>query len=398
MENIEALVIGAGPAGLMAASKLAAAGRKVLVVDAKSSLGRKFLMAGRSGLNLTKDEPVDDFVQAYGGAREWLEPMLRAFGPEQVKGWAEGLGQDVFTGSSGRLFPKSMKASPLLRSMLVGLADNGVASRTKWRWNGWDGQVLQFETPEGPRSIEAGVTILALGGASWSRLGSDGKWTEFFADGLAPFKPANMGFLCGWSKFMQPHYGSPVKPVSLSFGDKTVRGEFVVTSRGIEGGAVYSISAYLRDGMGPDGVTVMLDLVPDLELEQVSARLSKPRGKNSMSNHLRKTLGLKNVRAALLHEAGPLPENKQALAQRIKALPLALQGPTPIDEAISTAGGLKQSALTSDLMLKARPGVFCAGEMLDWEAPTGGYLLTACLATGHHAGIAAEKYLATNEV
>ena len=388
MEQVDALVVGAGPAGLMAASRLAEAGVKVVVVDAKPSVGRKFLMAGKSGLNLTKDEPIDEFLNAYGEAREWLEPMLRAFGPVEVRAWAEGLGQEVFTGSSGRVFPKVMKTSPLLRSWMGALADKDVEVRTRWRWTGWDGDALRFDTSDGERVIEAKATVLALGGASWARLGSDGAWAKWLDVPTAPFKPANMGFLREWSNFMKPHFGAPVKPVRLTVGEHSVKGEFVITARGIEGGAVYAISSMLRDGD-----ELAIDLMPDMELKDVIAKLNRPRGKNSLSNHLRKTLGLKGVKAALLREVGPLPETFTGLAKRLKSLPLALNGPTPMDEAISTAGGVTQAALTDTLMLKSRTGVFCAGEMLDWEASTGGYLLTACLATGLHAGNSAVEYL-----
>ncbi len=388
MEQIEALVVGAGPAGLMAASRLAEAGVKVVIVDAKPSVGRKFLMAGKSGLNLTKDEPIDNFLKAYGAAQDWLEPMLRRFGPIEVRAWAEGLGQEVFTGSSGRIFPKTMKTSPLLRNWMGTLAEAGVEVRTRWRWTGWDGDALKFDTPDGARVIAAKTTVLALGGASWARLGSDGVWSEYLEAQTAPFKPANMGFLREWSDFMKPHFGAPVKPVRLTVGEHSVKGEFVITARGVEGGAVYAVSSQLRDGG-----ELAIDLMPDMDLKTVIAKLNRPRGKNSLSNHLRKTLGLKGVKAALLREAGPLPETFTGLAKQIKALPLVLDGPTPMDEAISTAGGVTQSAVTDGLMLKSRAGVFCAGEMLDWEAPTGGYLLTACLATGLHAGDAAVKYL-----
>mgnify|MGYP002525234417 CR=1 FL=1 len=393
MEQIEALVVGSGPAGLMAASQLAGAGVQVVVVDAKPSVGRKFLMAGKSGLNLTKDESLNEFLKVYGEARSWLEPMIRDFGPVQVQNWAIKLGQEIFTGSSGRVFPKVMKASPLLRNWMEELGRDGVEVRTWWRWKGWAGDALRFETPEGEKLITPKVTILALGGASWSRLGSDGAWAAFLDVPLAPFKPANMGFLRDWSKFMEPHFGAPVKPVKLVLGDVSIKGEFVVTARGIEGGAVYAISAPLRDS----DELLTLDLLPDMSLDSVITRLDRPRGKNSHTNHFRKVLGLKGVKAALLREVGTMPETNVELAKRIKMLPLNLLGPTPIDEAISTAGGVPQSVLSETLMLKTRAGVFCAGEMLDWEAPTGGYLLTACLATGRRAGDGAVSYLKSRD-
>ncbi len=380
---IDALIIGAGPAGLMAAEALNSAGVRPVIAEAKPSVGRKLLMAGKSGLNLTKDEPFDTFLTAYGETADWLAPMLRAFGPEQVQDWAKGLGQEVFTGSSGRVFPKTMKASPLLRAWLRRL---DVDVRTRWRWTGWDGEGITFDTPDGPQILHPKVTILALGGASWSRLGSDGKWAAYLE--IAPFQPANMGFRRDWSDHMARHFGAPVKPVRLMVGDQVVDGEFVVTEKGVEGSAIYAVSRALRDGGA-----LVLDLLPGLTEAEVAKRLAKPRGKASLSNHMRKALGLTGVKAALLREAGPLPESAEALAARIKNLPLALDGPAPLDEAISTAGGIRQSALTSDLMLIDRPGVFCAGEMLDWEAPTGGYLLTGCLATGRWAGLAAADYL-----
>ncbi len=386
MEQLDALVVGAGPAGLMAAAQLVEAGKRVVVVDAKPSIGRKFLMAGKSGLNLTKDEPLEVFLNAYGEARDWLEPMLRAFGPVEVQAWANALGQEVFTGTSGRVFPKAMKTSPLLRNWLAGM---DIEIRARWCWTGWDGDALTFDTPNGVQVVQPRVTVLALGGASWARLGSNGTWAEFLGVETAPFKPSNMGFLRSWSKYMEPHFGAPVKPVGLSCGGRSVKGEFVITARGVEGGGIYAVSTMLREGGD-----LVLDLLPDRSVEDVAARLARPRGKNSLGNHMRKVLGLKGVKAALLRELGDLPDGMDALAARIKALPLPLDGPTPLDEAISTAGGVVRDVLTPDLMLKDRAGVFCAGEMLDWEAPTGGYLLTACLATGRCAGIGAVRYLA----
>lgn len=384
MEQLDALVVGAGPAGLMAADQLARAGMRVVVVDAKPSIGRKFLMAGKSGLNLTKDEPLEMFLDAYGEARDWLAPMLHAFGPIEVQAWANALGQEVFTGTSGRVFPKVMKTSPLLRNWLAGM---DVEIRTRWRWTGWDGDGLAFETPDGMRAVKPRVTVLTLGGASWARLGSDGKWADLLDGKTTPFRPSNMGFLRGWTKYMEPHFGAPIKPVRLTCGDSSLKGEFVITSRGVEGSAIYAMSGMLRDGG-----ELVLDLLPDISLADVTERLARPKGKNSLTNHMRKVLGLKGAKVALLREMGTLPTEPAALAARVKMLPIPLDEPTPIDEAISTAGGVVREALQDDLMLRDRAGVFCAGEMLNWDAPTGGYLLTACLSTGRWAGIGAAKY------
>ena len=386
-ERIEALVVGAGPAGLMAASALARAGRRVVVAEAKPSAGRKLLMAGKSGLNLTKAEPFDDFLAAYREAADWLRPMLVAFGPKDVQDWATGLGQPVFTGSSGRVFPNAMKASPLLRAWLAGL---DAEMRLRWRWQGFERDALRFSTPNGPRLVRPDVTVLALGGGSWARLGSDAAWLPWLAAegvGLAPIRPANMGFRVQWSPHMARHFGAPVKGCALTAGGRRVRAEFVLSARGVEGGGIYALYRELRDG-----AALTLDIFPDLTAEQITARLARPRGKASRSNHLRKILGLEGARAALVNEClRPLPEAAE-LAAKLKALPLPLAGPRPLDEAISTAGGVTQNAVDEGLMLRARPGVFVAGEMLDWEAPTGGYLLTACLATGHWAGRHASRW------
>ncbi|WP_430449759.1 TIGR03862 family flavoprotein [Rhodophyticola sp.] len=377
----DALVIGAGPAGLMAAETLARAGRQVLLAEGKPSAGRKFLMAGKSGLNLTKVEPLPRFKAAYHEAEPWLAPMLDAFGPKQVQGWASALGQQLFTGSTGRVFPVAMKASPLLRSWMARME---VDLRRRWHWQGWQGAGFVFDTPEGQKVLHPKVTVLALGGASWARLGSDGAWAPWLAGKgvkIAPFAPANMGFDMDWSAHMAPHFGMPVKNVALKAGEQVHRGEFVISERGLEGGGIYAVSRALREG-----AALTLDLVPDLGPEEVTARLFRPRGKQSLANFLRKALRLTGTRLALLQEFGrPLPEGP-ALAALIKALPVPHQGPRPMDEAISTAGGVARSALDETLMLRALPGVFCAGEMLDWEAPTGGYLLTACLSTGRWAG------------
>lgn len=386
-----AWVIGGGPAGLMAAQALIDAGHAVTVTDAKPSLGRKFLMAGKSGLNLTKDEPPDAFAAAYGGAAERLAPMLSAFGPDAVRAWAEGLGQPVFTGSTGRVFPVAMKASPLLRAWLARLAAQGVAFRTRWRWTGWDGDALVFDTPEGRQAITPDVTVLSLGGASWARLGSDGAWAGILrARGVpvTPFAAANAGIMVPWSAHMQPQFGAPLKAMAFRAGGITSRGEAVLTRDGIEGGGVYPLSPAIRDG-----AEMSMDLCPDLDAATLAARLAG-QGKDSLTNHLRKRLRLSPVALALAQELGrPLPRDPVALAALLRALPVPHRGLAPMDGAISTAGGVALDALDDRLMLKALPGTFCAGEMLDWEAPTGGYLLTACLATGLQAGRAAAGWL-----
>jgi uncharacterized flavoprotein (TIGR03862 family) len=384
---MDALVIGAGPAGLMAAEMLAAAGRTVVVAESRPSPGRKFLMAGKSGLNLTRDEPPDRFVSAYDEAAPWLRPMLSAFGPAEVCAWAEALGQPVFTGSSGRVFPRVMKASPLLRAWLARLGRAGVTLRTRWRWTGLDGGGLSFDTPAGPLRLTPRVTVLALGGASWARLGSDAAWVPWLAShgvALAPFRPANMGLRVDWTPAMARHFGAPVKGVALLAGGARVRGECVVSARGLEGGGLYAVSRAVREG-----APLAFDLCPDLAQPALAGRLAGA-GRDSLPNRLRKTARLDPVRIALVQEFGrPLPAGPEALAALLKSLPVRHAGPRPLDEAISTVGGVMRAAVDDGLQLRALPGVFVAGEMLDWEAPTGGYLLTACLATGRHAGLAA---------
>lgn len=381
-----ALVIGAGPAGLMAAETLANAGLSVIVADAMPSPGRKFLMAGKSGLNLTMDLPTEAFLKGYGILPDTVAAAVAAFGPAEVMAWSEGLGQAVFTGTSGRVFPKTMKASPLLRAWLARLEMAGVALHRRWRWQGWDGEGVAFDTPEGRQVLHPGVTVLALGGASWRRLGSDGAWADLIPDAVAPFQPANMGFRVDWSAHMAPYFGKPVKGCALTAGSQETRGEFIVSVRGIEGGGIYAVSRVVRDG-----AALTLDLCPDLSVKVIRQRLARPKGKTSRSNHLRKALKLDGVRLALLNEFGrPFPED---LAPLVKELPLRHAGPRPIDEAISVAGGVRFDVLDTVLMLRDRPGTFVCGEMLDWEAPTGGYLITACLATGRLAGQGAARFV-----
>ena len=384
--HCDALVIGAGPAGLMAAEELARAGRQVLIAEARPSPARKFLMAGKSGLNLTQDEPLPALTAEYREAAPWLAPMLAAFGPDEVQDWARALGQKVFTGSSRRVFPVAMKASPLLRAWLLRLDGMGVQLRTRWRWTGFGDGGLTFDSPAGPQVLSPAVTVLALGGASWARLGSDAAWVPWLEQkgvSIAPWQPANMGVRMTWSPHMARHFGAPVKGVALCVGNQRQRGEFVISARGLEGGGIYAVSRALREG-----APLILDLLPNLPADQITLRLGRARPGESQSNRLRK-LGLSPAATALVQEfARPLPEGA-ALAALIKALPVPHAGPRPLDEAISVAGGIRAGALTDGLELRALPGMFACGEMLDWEAPTGGYLLTACLATGRWAGRAA---------
>ena len=377
---MDALVIGAGPAGLMAAEELARAGRRVVVVEGKPTVGRKFLMAGKSGLNITKDEALPAFQGRYDS--DFLAPMLAAFGPAEVQAWCRDLGQPVFTGSSGRVFPKAMKASPLLRAWLVRLAAAGVELRTRWRWTGFDGDGLAFDTPLGRQVLTPSVTVLALGGASWARLGSDAAWVPWLADRgveIAPFKPANIGLRVDWSAHMARFYGLPVKGAALLAGKQRDRGEFVISARGLEGGGIYAVSRSVREG-----AALGLDFMPDVAMSDVEARLAKMRAGETAANRLRK-LGLAPVAVALVMEFG----RGMPLGRSVKFLPVAHRGPRPMDEAISVAGGVSRAAVTDDLQLRAIRGVFVCGEMLDWEAPTGGYLLTAAWATGRWAGRAA---------
>ncbi|MFT3937831.1 NAD(P)/FAD-dependent oxidoreductase [Rhodopseudomonas sp.] len=403
--DIDAAVIGAGPAGLMAAEQLALGGMRVTVFDGMGAPARKFLLAGRGGLNLTHSEALPDFLSRYGAAQAWLTPAIEAFGPEQLRAWADDLGQPTFVGSSGRVFPVAMKASPLLRAWLRRLDALGVQLRLKYRWTGWDGEGrLSFDTADGPRSIAARATVLALGGASWPRLGSDGSWSDLLAAkdiAIAPLRPANCGFVAAWSAlFADKYQGAPLKNVALSFGPRTVRGEAVITRDGIEGGAIYAISAVLRDAILAEGeAKLSIALRPDLTTADLAARLAKPKGKQSQSTYLRKAAGLSPAGIGLLQEAAhgsgvalaTLPADR--LAALINTVPVRLVGTAPIAKAISTAGGIALGEIDADYMLRKLPGVFAAGEMLDWEAPTGGYLLTACFATGVMAGRGALRWL-----
>ncbi|MGY3528103.1 NAD(P)/FAD-dependent oxidoreductase [Bradyrhizobium sp. USDA 4452] len=399
-------VIGAGPAGLMAAETLAAGGAQVTVYDAMPSAGRKFLMAGRGGLNLTHSEPLPDFLGRYREAMSHLKAAVEAFPPDALRAWSAALGQPTFIGTSGRVFPKVFKASPLLRAWLRRLDAAGVRFAFRHRWIGWDDSGgLLFATPDGPREVNADASVLALGGASWPRLGSDGTWTVTLAAkgiAVAPVRPANSGFTVAWSDVFRVRFeGQPLKGIALTIGPYTVRGEAVVTRAGIEGGAIYALSAELREAvLGIGQATLTIALRPDLDAAALTTRLSGTRGKQSLANFLRKAAQLSPVGIGLMQEAAiasgrPLASFSPAeLAQLINAIPVQLTGIAPIDRAISTAGGIAFSELDTHFMLRKLPGVFAAGEMLDWEAPTGGYLLQASFATGVAAGKGALRWLA----
>ncbi|MET3133164.1 putative flavoprotein (TIGR03862 family) [Oxalobacteraceae bacterium GrIS 1.11] len=397
-------VIGGGPAGLMAAQTLAAGGLGVDLYDAMPSVGRKFLLAGRGGMNITHAEPYADFVGRYGKRRAALQVMLDDFGPDSVRAWVHGLGVATFVGSSGRVFPADMKAAPLLRAWLHRLREAGVVFHMRHRWTGWrDGQLL-FATPDGERALAADAVILALGGGSWARLGSDGAWQALLAARgvpLAPLEPANCGFDVDWSEHFSSRYaGHPLTTVAIASIDAAgqpvcKQGQFVVTAGGVEGSLIYALSGALRDQItATGGALIHLDLAPDWSLERVEAEVGRPRGARSMASHLQSRLGIKGVKSGLLRECISAAEfaDPQRLARAIKRLPLRLRRPRPIDEAISSAGGVRFEGLQQS-MLRAVPGVFVAGEMLDWEAPTGGYLLTACLASGKAAADGALAWL-----
>ena len=395
-------IIGGGPAGLMAAETALAGGASVTLYDAMASVGRKFLLAGKGGLNLTHSDPADVFLARYGERTTKVAPWLNVFGPEALRAWAQDLGVETFVGSSGRIFPADMKAAPLLRAWLRRLRQAGLTVQVRHRWRGWDGAGAPcFETPHGAKSAEADAVILALGGGSWPKLGSDGAWVPLLAERavpVAPLQPANCGFDVGWTEHFRAKFaGHPVKTVGVVAKSPTGAvmrrmGEFVITETGVEGGVIYAVASCLRDEIQATGRgTLRLDLAPDRELPRLIKDLSQPRGKRTMATHLQRRAHIEGVKSGLLRELVSKEDfaDPTRLAASIKSLPLTLASPRPLEEAISTAGGVEFKALDKRLMVRALPGLFCAGEMLDWEAPTGGYLLTACFASGRIAGAGA---------
>ena len=399
-------VIGGGPAGLMAAEVLIQGGVRVDLYDAMPSVGRKFLMAGKGGMNITHSEPMEPFLSRYGARRAQIKPLLDTFGPEALREWVHDLGIETFVGTSGRIFPTDMKAAPLLRAWLHRLREAGAHFHMRHRWCGWDENgALRFATPQGEHTANADAVVLALGGGSWARLGSDGAWVPLLAQrgiSVMPLQPANCGFDVGWSEHFSSRFaGHPVKTVTVTFTDAAgglhrQQGDLMVTSTGVEGGLIYSLSALLRAQIAATGAAVIyLDLTPGKDLPRVIAEIAHPRGSRSMASHLQSRASIKGVKTGLLRELVPPSDfaNPERLAATIKSLPLRLIAPRPLDEAISSAGGIAFEALDECLMLRAMPGVFCAGEMLDWEAPTGGYLLTACFASGRTAGLGALVHL-----
>ena len=401
-----AAIIGGGPAGLMAAEMLARAGAKVTVYDQMTSLGRKFLMAGRGGLNLTHSEELPQFLTRYGDIDPLLRSAIEAFPPAALRAWSDSLGQSTFVGSSGRVFPSTLKTSPLLRTWLLRLGNLGVTTKLRHRWEGWDGDGgLRFIANDKELFADPDVVVLALGGASWPRLGSDARWTAALQTqdiALAPLRPANCGFTAAWSEVFRRFEGQPLKRIAIAHAGRSVRGEAVITREGLEGGAIYALSSPLREAIERGGeATIAIDLLPDVSAAKLTERLSSPRGKQSLSNFLRKATHLSPAALALVREAAlakslSLPTlNAKALASLVKAVPVRLTGVQPIAKAISTAGGIRFDELDEHFMLKKRPGVFVAGEMLDWEAPTGGYLLQATFATGMAAGRGAVEWLAS---
>ena len=399
------VIIGGGPAGLMAADAAVTAGAIVELYDTMPSVGRKFLLAGKGGLNLTHSEPMESFLSRYGTCRALIEPAIRSFPPAALRAWAHELGVETFVGTSGRIFPTDLKAAPLLRAWLRRLRMAGVQFHVRHRWCGWDEHGrLRFITSNGMSSVQADAVVLALGGGNWPHFGSDAAWIQILAERkipISPLKPANCGFNVRWSEHFRTKFaGHPVKTVEATA--KTVdgvmirqRGEFVITETGVEGGVIYAVSSYLRNCIEKDGpATLWLDLAPDRSLQRLTDDLSQPRGKHTVATHLKRCAGVGGVKAGLLREAVPKETlaDPARLATAIKSLPVTLVSPRPLEEAISTAGGVSFEALDSRLMIRSLPGVFCAGEMVDWEAPTGGYLLTGCLATGRLAGGAAAEW------
>lgn len=399
-------VIGGGPAGLMAAEVLIQSGVRVDLYDAMPSVGRKFLMAGKGGMNITHSEPMEPFLSRYGARRAQIKPLLDTFGPEALREWVHNLGIATFVGTSGRIFPTDMKAAPLLRAWLHRLREAGVHFHMRHRWCGWnENGALRFTTPQGEHASNADTVVLALGGGSWARLGSDGTWVTLLEQRgipVVPLQPANCGFDVGWSEYFSSRFaGHPVKAVTVTFVDATGcshhrQGDLMVTRTGVEGGLIYALSALLRNEIAATGAAVIyLDLTPGKDLPRVIADIAHPRGSRSMASHLQSRANIKGVKTGLLRElVSPSDFAKpEHLAAQIKSLPLRLIAPRPLDEAISSAGGIAFEALDENLMVRTLPGVFCAGEMLDWEAPTGGYLLTACFASGRAAGLGALAYL-----
>jgi len=398
-------IVGGGPAGLMASDVLVRGGARVTVYDQMPAVGRKFLLAGRGGLNLTHSEPLDQFLRRYGSAETRIRSAIEASSPDDLRAFSAELGQPTFVGSSGRVFPKAMKASPLLRAWLRRLAAMGVTFKLRHRWRGWDESGrLVFDTPDGRAVVAADASVLALGGASWPKLGSDGAWVasmEKTGIVVAPLRPANCGFLVGWSAIFRDRFeGEPLKRIALSFGERTARGEAVITGKGLQGGGLYALSNVLREAIASRGHAVLLiDLLPDKNVTALEQKLGAPRNKQSLANVLRKALSLSPVAIGLLQEAAVASSKRlsesspEALASLIKAVPVRLVGAEPIGRAISTAGGVTFDEIDEHFMLRRHPGTFVAGEMLDWEAPTGGYLLQACFATGAAAGRGALQFL-----